>query len=404
MDRRLLILALGMFALGTDSFVVAGVLPEIARDFNVSIGAAGQMTTIYAVAIAILAPIIAAVAAHVPRNRLLLAALFIFVIANLGTAIAPNFEIALATRALAGLGAAMFAPTATGAAASIVLPEKRGFALSVVATGMTVSTALGAPIGTLIGGLGDWHWTMVFVSALAALSAFGVAIFLTHTPMPPAISLGKRLAPLADARFGLALTTTFLFFSAAFTIYTYFAVVFGRAIDGNPTVLAGLLVVWGGAGTIANLLSGRLIDAIGPRKVIITMLTLVLANFVLMHWSGASLWTTIPAVLLWGACGWGSSVPQQHRIVGIAPQIAPLALGLNNSAVFLGTTAAGIIGATSIQLVGGNNLGYVAAGLVAAALITSELTDRRIAAQARGNPAHSPTASAAIATPEKTGA
>ncbi len=380
MDRRLLVLALGMFALGTDSFVVAGVLPEIARDFNVSIGAAGQMTTIYAATIAVLAPVIAAAAAHMPRNRLLLAGLGIFVIANLATALSPNFEMALATRALAGLGAAMFAPTATGSAASIVAPEKRGFALSVVATGMTVSTALGAPIGTLIGGLGDWHWTMVFVSALAAIAGAGVLVFLPHIPMPPAVSLGKRLAPLADARIGLALTTTFLFFSAAFTIYTYFSVVFGRTIGGDTAVLAGLLVLWGAAGTVSNLLAGRLIDAIGSRKVLITMLGMVLVNFLLLQWSGASLWTAVPAVLLWGACGWGSTVPQQHRIVGIAPQIAPIVLGLNNSAVFLGTTAAGIIGATAIDIVGSQNLGFVAAGLVAAALIASELTDRAITA------------------------
>lgn len=381
MDRRLLVLVLGMFALGTDSFVVAGVLPEIARDFKVSIGAAGQMTTIYALTIAILAPVIAAIAAHIQRNRLLLAGLSLFVIANLGTALAPNFEIALATRALAGLGAAVFAPTATGAAASIVPTDKRGFALSVVATGMTVSTALGAPIGTLIGGLADWHWTMVFVSALAAVSGIGVSISLSHIPMLPPVSLGKRLAPLADARIGLALATTFLFFSAAFTIYTYFAVVFGKAIGGSAPVLAGLLVVWGVAGTVSNLLAGRLIDAIGSRKVLITMLALVFVNFMLLQWTSLGLWTAIPAVLLWGACGWGSTVPQQHRIVGIAPQIAPIALGLNNSAVFFGTTAAGIIGATAIDAVGANNLGYVAAALVAAALIVSELADRRIAAQ-----------------------
>jgi predicted MFS family arabinose efflux permease len=369
-----------MFALGTDSFVVAGVLPEIARGFHVSIGTAGQMTTVYAVTLALLAPIIAALAAHMPRKQLLLAGLGAFVIANLGTAIAPTFEIALATRAFAGLGAAMFFPTATGSAASIVPPERRGFALSVVATGMTVSTALGAPIGALIGGLGDWHWTMVFVAALAAVSSIGVLAFLSHIPMPPPVTLSKRLAPLADARIGLTLATTFLFFSAAFTIYTYFAVVFDRAIGGNPTVLAGLLVAWGIAGTVSNLLAGRLIDAIGNRKVLVTMLAFVLADFVLLPWTGANLWTAIPAALLWGACGWGSSVPQQHRIVGIAPQIAPIVLGLNNSAVFLGTTAAGIIGAAGIQVLGGHKLGWVAAALVAAAMIVSELAARKIAA------------------------
>jgi len=379
MDRRLLFLALGMFALGTDSFVMAGVLPEIARTFHVSIGAAGQMTTIYAVTYALLAPVIAALAAHIPRKALLLGSLAVFAIANLGTAIAPTFGIALATRALAGLGAAMFSPTATSSAASIVPPDRRGFALSVLIAGMTVSTALGAPIGTVIAGLGDWRWTMVFVAALAAASGLGVLAFLSHIPMLAPVSLAKRLAPLADARLGLTLATTFLFFCSGFTIYTCFTVVFDRAIGSNPNLLAGLLVVWGAAGTISNLMTGRLVDRIGSRKVLIALMAVVLADFLLLPWTSASLWTAVPAILVWGSCGWAVMVPQQHRLVTVAPAIAPILLGLNNSATSLGTTAAGIVGAAGIQLLGGHQLGYIAAALVLAAMIASELAARRIA-------------------------
>ena len=160
MDRRLLVLALGMFALGTDSFVVAGVLPEISRTFHVNIGAAGQLTTAYAITYALLAPLLAAVAAHVPRKAMLLTALGIFVVANLITAQAPSFAIAIASRILAGAGAAMFAPTATGAAATLVPAERRGYALSIVIAGLTAATALGTPIGAAIGalviGVGQW--------------------------------------------------------------------------------------------------------------------------------------------------------------------------------------------------------------------------------------------------------
>src|ERR1700760_4469824 len=94
MDRRLLVLALGMFALGTDSFVIAGVLPEISRTFHVTIGIAGQMTTAYAITSALMAPLIAAVAANFPRKSMLLTALAVFGSANLLTAAAPTFAIA----------------------------------------------------------------------------------------------------------------------------------------------------------------------------------------------------------------------------------------------------------------------------------------------------------------------
>jgi predicted MFS family arabinose efflux permease len=244
MDRRLLVLALGMFALGTDSFVMAGILPQIAQAFNVPIGAAGQVTTVYAITYALMAPTVAAIAAPVPRKALLLSSLAIFVLANLATALAPSYGLALATRVLAGLGAAMFAPTATGAAATMVAPEKRGFALAVVITGLTASTALGTPIGAVIGGLGDWRWTMVFVSALAGASGLGVWALLSHIPLPQAISLAKRMAPIRDPRVALTLLTGLVYQAGHFACYTYFTVVFDRVLQHNTMLIGALLVLW----------------------------------------------------------------------------------------------------------------------------------------------------------------
>jgi MFS transporter, DHA1 family, inner membrane transport protein len=380
MDRRLLVLAIGMFALGTDSYVVAGVLPEISRAFDVSIGAAGQMTTVYSVTFALLSPTIAAIAASVPRKNLLLAGAAIFVLANVATAAAPTFGIALLSRAFAGLGAAMFSPTATGSAAMLVTAERRGFALSVVVAGLTLSTALGSPTGAIIGAVGDWRWTMAFVAALGAIAGLGVWTFLAEVPLPPAVSLNKRLAPLADVRVGLTLATTFLGLTGIFTVYTYFAVAFDRAIGGNAIVLGTLLVLWGAAGTFANLASGRLIDRIGSRKVILMMLMVLAIDSALMPWTSAQLWTAVPAIVIWGAAGWGLLVPQQHRLVGLAPSIAPVLLGLNTAGSFFGISAAGVIGAAGIQVLGAHNLGIIGAGLAIIALIVAELATSRIAA------------------------
>ena len=382
MDRRLLVLAIGMFALGTDSYVVAGVLPEISRAFDVSVGAAGQMTTVYSVTFALLAPVIAAIAASVPRKNMLLAGAAVFVVSNLATAVAPTFGVALLTRAFAGLGAAMFSPTATGSAAMLVPAERRGFALSVVVAGLTLSTALGSPAGAVIGGLGDWRWTMAFVAGLGTIAGLGVLAFLAEVPLPPAVSLAKRLAPLTDARVGLTLATTFLGLTGIFTVYTYFAVAFDRAIGGNAVVLGALLVLWGAAGTFANLASGKLIDRIGSRKVILAMLTVLATDSATMPWTGAHLWTAVPAILIWGASGWGLLVPQQHRLVSLAPSIAPVLLGLNTAGSFFGISAAGIIGAAGIQVVGAHNLGLVGAGLAALAFLVAELATMRIAAAA----------------------
>jgi predicted MFS family arabinose efflux permease len=274
----------------------------------------------------------------------------------------------------------MFSPTATGSAAMLVPAERRGFALSVVVAGLTLSTALGSPTGAVIGGLGDWRWTMAFVAALGTVAGLGVWAFLTDVPLPAAVSLGKRLAPLADMRVGLTLATTFLGLTGIFTVYTYFAVAFDRAIGGNAVMLGALLVLWGAAGTFANLASGRLIDRIGSRKVILTMLTVLAIDSALMPWTSRELWTAVPAIAVWGAAGWGLLVPQQHRLVGLAPSIAPLLLGLNTAGSFFGISAAGIVGAVGIQVLGAHNLGIIGAGLAIIALIVAELATSRIAA------------------------
>lgn len=378
MDRRLFVLALGMFALGTDSFVVAGVLPQISAGFQVPIGVAGQLTTVYALTYAVMAPTVAAIAAQVPRKALLLSSLAIFVVANLATALAPSFGFALATRVLAGLGAAMFAPTATGAAATLVEPDKRGFALAVVITGLTASTALGTPIGSIIGGLGDWRWTMVFISALAAAAGIGVAALLSHIPLPPRMSLAQRLAPVRDPRVALTLLTTLIYQAGHFIVYIYFTVVFHDVLGQNALVIGGLLVLWGASGMVANLATGHLSDRIGSRTIISALLIVLVLVMAALPFARANIWTTALAVALWGAVAWGLLAPQQHRLVAVAAHSAPVVLGLNTSGTYLGMTAAGVIGALSLPALGGAQLGYIAAAIVLVALVVAEWATSKI--------------------------
>ena len=378
MDKRLLVLALGMFALGTDTFVVAGVLPQIARAFDVDIGIAGQLTTLYAIAYALLAPTVAALAANVPRKQLMLAGLAVFVLANLATALAPTFTVALVSRAFAGLGAAMYAPTATGTGAAIVAPDRRGQALAIIVAGLTAATALGSPMGTVIGGLGDWRWTMYFVSTLGMAAAVGIALLLQDLPLPAKVGLGARLAPLQDARVGWTLLTTFLGLAGNFLVYIYFSVVFDRVLV-NAIVFGGLLVLWGSGGTVTNLVLASILDKVGSRKVVLAMLSVLIVDMALIPWASGALWSSVLVVAVWGLAGWGIIGPQQYRLVNIGPAIAPILLGLNTAATYLGTTAAGILGAVGIHLFGAHQLSYLAVVVFALGVATSEVAARRIA-------------------------
>lgn len=378
MDRRLLVLAVGMFAIGTDSFVIAGILPEVTQSLGVSIAVAGQMVTVYALSFAVLSPVIAAAAAHWPRKRLLLAGLAVFVIGNLVTAIAPTIEWVLASRFVAGLGAAMFSPTATATAASLVPAEKRARALAIVVAGLSGATALGSPLGTFIGGLGDWRATMWFVTVVGAVATVGVYVLLPAVPPLPAVSLRARLGPLKDIRVALTLLTTLVAYSGFFAVYTYLGVAFDRATGGRPEVLAALLLLWGIAATAGNLAAGYFTDRFGNRMIVNGSLAIAVANFALMPWSSADLWSSALALVVWGICGWGLLVPQQHRLISLSPASASLLLGLNSAALYVGVSAAGLIGAAGITVLERHQLGLIGGLFVGVAFVIAQVANWQI--------------------------
>jgi predicted MFS family arabinose efflux permease len=129
---------------------------------------------------------------------------------------------------------------------------------------------------------------------------------------------------------------------------------------------------------VANLVTGRLADSIGNRKVIFALLIVLALVMAWLPFASANIWTTAIAVAIWGAVAWGLLAPQQHRLVAVAPQSAPVVLGLNTSGSYLGFTAAGLIGALALPVVGGHNLGYIGAAFTVVALGIAELATLKI--------------------------
>jgi MFS transporter, DHA1 family, inner membrane transport protein len=376
MYRRLLMLSLAAFAVGTDSFVIAGVLPDVSASLHVGTAAAGQLITAYALAYALLSPVMAAATAHWPRRTVLLVGLAVFIAGTAGSALLPAYPAVLAARAVAGLGGAMIVPVSGGVAAGLVPAAQRGRALAVVLAGLTAATALGAPLGTALAALTSWRVTMLGVAALGLLAAAGVATLLPPVPTPPAVGLRARLAPVRNPRVSATLATTLLGYAGLFTVYSYIALVFHGATGGNGRTLATLLLVWGLAATAGNLGAGHLVDRLGSHTVIPVALVVALLDFATLRWTSGTLPGALAALVVWGLSGWGLLVAQQHRLVSTAPAAAPILIGLNSSAVYLAVSASGLIGAAVISVLGAGWLGSVGAGFLAAALLATALPIR----------------------------
>ncbi|MEU3659989.1 MFS transporter [Streptomyces sp. NPDC032940] len=397
---RFVTLAIGMFAIGTDSFVVAGILPSVAEDLDVDVPTSAELITAYALSYAVLSPVVAAVAARVPRRVLLIGGLLVFIAGNLGTGLAPSFEVAMGFRVMAALGGAMFTPTAAGVVVSLAGPERRGTALSILFGGLSAATALGSPLGTAISGFTDWRGTMVFVAAVGLVALIAVSLALPSVPSPPAVSLRERLSPLTDARIALTLLLVLVGYSGLFVLYTYVSQVFDPATDGSGRRLAWLLFAWGIAAVVGNMTSGRLTDKLGSRVVINTAGVIAVAVFVTTPWTSRHLATAFVAVVLWGACGWAMLVPIQHRLAGVNPAVAQMSISLSSSANYAGVSLAPVIGHFFLdQGVDMRYLGVPSAAIVVAGLLIGEaghLLIRRAQRQAEADSGGAPAEDRAV--------
>ncbi|MFI1970316.1 MFS transporter [Streptomyces cinnamoneus] len=352
MRFRLLLLALGSFAMGTDSMVMAGILGLVADDLEVSVSAAGQMVTVFALAYALLAPVLATLTARWPRRRLLLAALALFTVANALSAVAPTYGLLLATRVLAAAGAALYTPSANAVATSLVPPEQRGRALATVMGGLTVATALGVPLGTYVGRV-DWRLTMWLVVALGVLAFAGLAAFLRELPAPAAsLGLRERLAPLRDRRVVEAAATTFMFFLAINAVYVYLATAVGGATGGDTGRLSVILLVTGVASVAGSWLGGRVVDRVGARAVMLAGGPVAALVYAALPWLGESMPGAVVYAVAAPLAGWVVAVALPHRLASLDPANAPLLISLNSSALYLGIAAGGGAGSIAIALLG----------------------------------------------------
>lgn len=341
--KSLLPLAVATFAVGTDAFVIAGLLPAIAADLEVGTAAAGQLVTVFALTLAIAAPVLSWLLSSLGRRRALQLALAVFVVGNIATALSPSYSIMMTSRVLTALGAATITALASSAAVAIAPEERRGRAMALVIGGLTLSTALGMPLGNLIGSV-DWRLTLWAVAGLGVLATLGIWASLPRISLP-AVSLTARLAPLRQTKVLTILAATALVMAGHYTVYTYIGAITADATSGSfPHALTLILFAWGLGVLSGNFLAGSWVDRISGLKVAVAALSggavmLAISPLTVDHLAIVVVWA-----LVWGATDGMASVVQQHRLVMIAPASAPLLFGLNSSAIYVGVAMGGILG------------------------------------------------------------
>ncbi|MFI2487336.1 MFS transporter [Promicromonospora kroppenstedtii] len=364
---RIGVIAAALFVVGTNAFVIAGVLPQIATGIGATAGAVSYSISWYAIIVAVLAPVVSVLFARASRATLMGAGMGLIAAGIALSAIAGDLAIFTAGRVVAALGGAALMPAAMAAAPTLVPPDQRGRALGVVGLGFMLATAVGSPLGTALAALGSWRLALGILAALAAVLAVVVALLMRTVPTGSVPGLAARFAVLRDVRIGLALMTALLFTAAFNMVYIFSSAVTRGVTGGSGTALATLLLVFGVAGLVGNWLGGSLTDRIGARPTAITALAMVVVSLVALFAAEDSYVGTAVLFGVWGLATAAALVPIQHRLVDVDPAVAGVSLSWYSTAMYVGIAIAPVVGASVLPL-GAAWLDLLGAAAAAAAL------------------------------------
>ncbi|MZF89570.1 Cmx/CmrA family chloramphenicol efflux MFS transporter [Streptomyces sp. SID5643] len=264
MPLPLYLLALAAFAMGTSEFMLAGLLPDIASDFDVTVGTAGVLTSAFAIGMIVGAPLVAALARTWPRRPVLLGFVLVFAAAHILGAVTTSFPILFATRVVAALTNAGFLAVALTAAAGLVSPDRKGRALAVLLSGTTVATIAGVPGGSVLGTALGWRATFWAVAALCLPAALGILKGIPAGRGKDAATgrpaLRAELAQLARPRLILVMLLGALVNAATFGSLTFLAPVVTDSAGLGELWISVALVLFGVGSFVGVTVAGRLSD------------------------------------------------------------------------------------------------------------------------------------------------
>lgn len=381
MSLPLIALFLAAFAFGTAEFVIAGILPDVAEGLNVSIPVAGYLISGYAIGIAIGGPLLAVATKKMTRKALILLLGGIFILGQVFCALAPNFEMLMLARVLVSVVHGTYFGIAAIVAVSIVSPDKRGFAVALILSGLTVSNILGVPGGTAIGNALGWRATFWAVGIIGLVATLAVALFLPRNAASETTSgsFMREFRVLGRQQIVASLFIVILVMIGQYSLFTYITPLLTNVTGIETGTVPWLLLLYGVGSTIGVFIGGRLADwKLMPSLVVILALQSVM--FVTLYFVSPYPIVMAVATILWGGVNFAFGSPVQSRVLAWAADAPNLASALIPTGFNIGIAIGAILGAGIIDSGFGYGalplIGGVSSALAAVIAVVSGLRDR----------------------------
>jgi predicted MFS family arabinose efflux permease len=395
MPLALWALTLSAFAIGTTEFVIVGLIPTIAASLHVDVPSAGLLVSLYALGVAVGAPVLTALTGRIPRKQLLLGLMALFTIGNLVAWMAPGYGALMAARVLTGLAHGVFFSIGSTIATSLVPKEKAASAIALMFTGLTVALVTGVPLGTFIGQHFGWQTTFLAVALLGVIAMIGSAILVpTNIAGSKPASLLTQLAVLKKPRLLLVYAMTTLGYGGSFIAFTYLAPILQDVAGFSAGSVSLVMLVYGVSVAAGNIWGGKLADRKGPVKALQIVFAGLAAVLLALQFTAPHPWLALATVLAWGAFAFGNVPGLQVYVVQRAEQDAPQAVdvasGLNIAAFNVGIALGAWGGGLIVAHLGLMATPWIGAVIVVGAFLLTTLAgwlDRRDAQLAGAIPA-----------------
>ncbi|KQT46106.1 MFS transporter [Devosia sp. Leaf420] len=382
MSLPLIALFLAAFAFGTAEFVIAGILPEVATGLGVTVPVAGYLISGYAIGIAVGGPLLAVATKKMTRKSLILLLGGIFTLGQVLCAIAPSFELLMAARVIVAVVHGTYFGIAAIVAVSLVPPEKRGFAVALILSGLTVSNILGVPGGTAIGNVLGWRATFWAVGIIGLLATLTVAVFLPRSAASATTAgdFKREFKVLGRQQIVASLLIVILVMIGQYSLFTYITPLLTN-ITGLPTAtVPWLLLLYGVGSTIGVFVGGRLADwKLMPS--LIAILALQAVMFATIFFVSPYPIVMAIATILWGGVNFAFGSPVQSRVLAWAADAPNLASALIPTGFNIGIAVGAILGANVIASGPGYAylplIGAISSALAAFVAVVSNMLDKR---------------------------
>lgn len=339
-------MALGAFGIITTEFGIIGIMPAIAKHFNVSIDTAGWLLSGFALTIALTGPFSVLLTSKINRKVMMCLVLLTFVASNILSAISPNFTVLMIARILPAFLHPVFWAVATVAAAKQVEAKDAPKAVSVVLGGLSVATVLGVPITTYISELINWQASFVVSGVINLIAFVALLAFVPSMPVTENQSVKSQLVILKKGQMWVNLVATMIMIAGIFATYSYLAEYLGKISNMNGTQISLMLLLFGATGIAGNWVTGIALS----KNVMLTtrffLLSLVGVHVLAYVFGG--LFIPMAAIVgIWGFIHTGGFLIGQTRSTSEAPEAPELAASLmvsfGNAGVTLGTFLGGFV-------------------------------------------------------------